>query len=371
MIIDSLCSALECPLRFSLPGALAEERSPYLADSGSPRGGRRGHDSFFRSAFGDPARLSRLLAAGAKKNPRFAEFLAAVDFSTMRAVPEGVAGEFGAGYGDLAFEARLRDGPRADLLVGFLVEHKSYRDDEVLRQLVRYWYGLMFRRGRGVPTVAVIVYNGKGGWRPGPDVEMYPEYPEYLRRVGLPFRCEFIDIGSDLCEEEIRAMDVVSMHTLLVMRYVFDAAKLRAYLPEALKLLLSLGREERSTLWNRTCVYLGELLEPEQREVYMDYQTHREVFGTPCIAEVMEMEVEERIAKACEKAREEAGDKARKEGREEGRTEGREEGRTEALAENCRETALRMLGKRYPLEDIALISGLSLAEVKKLALKAK
>ena len=362
MIIDSLCSALECPLRFSLPGALAEERSPYLAGSGgSPRGGRRGHDSFFRSAFGDPARLSRLLAAGAKKNPRFAEFLAAVDFRTMRAVPEGVAGEFGAGYGDLAFEARLRDGPRADLLVGFLVEHKSYRDDEVLRQLVRYWYGLMFRRGRGVPTVAVIVYNGKGGWRPGPDVEMYPEYPEYLRRVGLPFRCEFIDIGSDLCEEEIRAMDVVSMHTLLVMRYVFDAAKLRAYLPEALKLLLSLGREERATLWNRTCVYLGELLEPGQKEVYMDYQTHREVFGTPCIAEVMEMEVEERIAKACEKAREEAGDKAREEGREEGREE------------NCRETALRMLGKRYglSLEDIALISGLSLAEVKKLALKAK
>ena len=50
----------------------------------------------------------------------------------------------------------------------------------------------------------------------------------------------------------------------------------------------------------------------------MDYQTHREVFGTPCIAEVMEMEVEEHIAKACEKAREEAGDKAREEGREEG-----------------------------------------------------
>jgi predicted transposase/invertase (TIGR01784 family) len=68
----------------------------------------------------------------------------------------------------------------------------------------------------------------------------------------------------------------------------------------------------------------------------------------------MEMEVEERIAKACEKAREEAGDKAREEGRE----------------ETCRETALRMLGKRYPLEDIALISGLSLAEVRELAEKA-
>jgi hypothetical protein len=187
-------------------------------------------------------------------------------------------------------------------------------------------------------------------------VEMYPEYPEYLRRVGLPFRCEFIDIGSDLSEEEIRGMDVVSMHTLLVMRYVFDAAKLRAYLPEAARLLLSLGREERATLWNRTCVYLGELLEPGQKEVYMDYQTHREVFGTPCIAEVMEMEVEERIAKACEKAREEVGDKAREEGRE----------------ETCRETALRMLGKPYGLssEDIALISGLSLAEVRELAKKA-
>ena len=344
LIINSLCTALECPLRFDFPDALAEARVPYLADpGGSPQGGRHGHDAFFKSAFGDPERLSRLLAAGARKNPGFAEFLAAVDFATMRAVPEGVAGEFGAGSGDLAFEARLRNGHRADLLVGFLVEHTSYRDGGVLRQLVRYWYGLMFRRGRGVPTVAVIVYNGRDRWRPGADVEMYPEYPEYLRRVGLPFRCEFIDIGCDLSEEEIRAMDVVSMHTLLVMRYVFDAAKLRAYLPEAARLPLSLGREERATLWNRTCVYLGELLEPGQKEVYMDYQTHREVFGTPCIAEVMEMEVEERIAKA----------------------------REEALAETCRETALRMLGKRYPLEDVALISGLPLAKVRELAEKTK
>src|SRR5574344_1778112 len=67
----------------------------------------------------------------------------------------------------------------------------------------------------------------------------------------------------------------------------------------------------------------------------MDYQTHREVFGTPCIAEVMEMEVEERIAKACEKAREEAGDKAREEGRTEGsrgRAHGRTRGRTHGSA---------------------------------------
>ena len=42
-------------------------------------------------------------------------------------------------------------------------------------------------------------------------------------------------------------------------------------------MLLSLGREERATLWNKTKV------------AYTDYQTHREVFGTPCIAEVMEM----------------------------------------------------------------------------------
>ena len=84
----------------------------------------------------------------------------------------------------------------------------------------------MFRRGRGVPGRSRSSSTTEGRLAPRPDVEMYPEYPEYLRRVGLPFRCEFIDIGSDLCEEEIRAMDVVSMHTLLVMRYVFDAAKL-------------------------------------------------------------------------------------------------------------------------------------------------
>ena len=98
MISSSHCPALECPLSFNFSDALAEARSPYFADScGFPQCGRHGHDSFFKSAFGDPERLSRLLVAGAKKNPGFAEFLAAVDFATMRAVPEGVAGEFGAG----------------------------------------------------------------------------------------------------------------------------------------------------------------------------------------------------------------------------------------------------------------------------------
>ena len=90
----------------------------------------------------------------------------------------------------------------------------------------------------------------------------------------------------------------------------------------------------------------------------MDYQTHREVFGTPCIAEVMEMEVEERIAKA----REETSEKVRAETREEAREES-----VQALKQNQREAALRMLGRHYPLDDIVLISGLSLAEVKKLA----
>ena len=50
-------------------------------------------------------------------------------------------------------------------------------------------------------------------------------------------------------------------------------------------------------------------------------------------------------------------------GREEGREEGRREGRSEAIIE----TAENMLNKKYPLEDIAEITGLSLEKIQELA----
>ena len=189
--------------------------------------------------------------------------------------------------------------------MGFLVEHrKSYRDDEVLRQLVRYWYGLMFPPWPRRPRQSRSSSTGKGGWRPGPDVEMYPEYPGTCG-VWPPLPLSSSTSGSDLCEEEIRAMDVVSMHTLPVMRYVFDAAKLRAYLPEALKLLLSLGREERSLPFGTAPAYIWGSCSNRSRgrSTWIIRRTGKSS-GRPCIAEVMEMEVED-IAKAREKAREE------------------------------------------------------------------
>jgi predicted transposase/invertase (TIGR01784 family) len=52
--------------------------------------------------------------------------------------------------------------------------------------------------------------------------------------------------------------------------------------------------------------------------------------------------------------------------KEEGFDEGRREGRKEGILETTKENARRMKAKGYPSEDIAEITGLSVAEIEAL-----
>ena len=58
-------------------------------------------------------------------------------------------------------------------------------------------------------------------------------------------------------------------------------------------------------------------------------------------------------------------DQARKEAREKGRKEGRKEGREEGRKETMRETILRMKKNGFSVEQIALATGWSKAEIEK------
>ena len=143
---------------------------------------RTPHNSYFRSVFKAPDRAAELLRLAARHNESLAEFLKTVDLSTLTEISESFSDTETFGYADLAFTVRIageeientgengeneKEGEKkkrsAELLVGILEEHKSSKDSNVVAQLVKYWYHIMVKNQRNIPTVAIVLSSTTAG----------------------------------------------------------------------------------------------------------------------------------------------------------------------------------------------------------------
>ena len=268
---------------------------------------RTPHDSYFRSVFKAPDRAAELLRLVARHNESLAEFLKTVDLSTLTEISESFSDTETFGYADLAFTVRIageeieypgengeneKEGEKkkrsADLLVGILEEHKSSKDPNVVAQLVKYWYHIMVKNRRNIPTVAIVFYNGRERWNL--DVRtMFPDYPEYYHRIGLPFVLELVDIGDTFSTNEIRDISPKIALALVAMKYVFHGEKMQSHLRTAVKMLKELPREEAESFLTQTFLYLKKLLPREEKEEFqMDFVKTSEAYGYETIAEAEE-----------------------------------------------------------------------------------
>ena len=341
---------------------------------------RAGHDSYFRSVFKAPDRAAELLRLVARNNRSLAEFLKTVDLSTLTEISESFSDTESFGYADLAFTVRIagvgcesndvKDGEKtkrsADLLVGILEEHKSSKDPNITAQLVKYWYHIMVRSQKNIPTVAIVFYNGKEHWEL--DVRtMFPDYPEYYHRIGLPFVLELVDIGDSFSTNEIRDISPKIALALVAMKYVFHGEKMQRHLRTAVKMLKELPRDEAENFLTETFLYLKKLLPKEEKEEFkMDFIKTSEAYGYETIADAEEKALaakyEEGIGIGFEKGRDEGIGIGMERGREEGIEIGVEKGR---YAER-REMAKALKNNGASLGLIANVSGLSEEEIQNL-----
>ena len=334
---------------------------------------RAGHDSYFRSVFKAPERAAELLRLAARHNESLAEFLKTVDLSTLTEISESFSDTETFGYADLAFTVRIageeientgengeneKEGEKkkcsADLLVGILEEHKSSKDPNVVAQLVKYWYHIMVRSQKNIPTVAIVFYNGKEHWEL--DVRtMFPDYPEYYHRIGLPFVLELVDIGDSFSTNEIRDISPKIALALVAMKYVFHGEKMQRHLRTAVKMLKELPRDEAENFLTQTLLYLKKLLPKEEKEAFkMDFIKTSEAYGY------------ETIADAEEKALAAKYEEGRDEGIGIGMERGPEEGIGIGVERERREMAKGFRDAGIPLELIARQTGLSEEEIQNL-----
>ena len=275
----------------------------------------RKHDNFFKTTFENPAHAAELLRIASKHNEGLAEFLTAVNLDTLEPMPGEALREGLSGATDLAFRVSLKGSTHAaELHVGVVLEHKSYKDSSVLRQLMHYYFEVILQKAGNIPTVAIVVYNGDDKWNPFEDPNFnrpYPEYPDYFNRVGYPFVCEFIDVGFEIDAADFMAADPQLVLALVAMRYAFQPSERSRFL-EALQAFKKLGRQGALDFIKEVYVYLRNVIPAKDKENFMDTE---EAYANKGNMSIHEADVEE--------------------GREEGRKEEREKIAAEMAAKDA------------------------------------
>ena len=185
------------------------------------------HDRYFRFAFAKPSRMAELLTLFSRHNPSLKAFLDTIDLASLRGASENHSSDKHAGSADLVFEANLKDGGVAGLYVGIIAEHKSTNTDDVLRQISEYYHHLFLERGKDVPVVAFIVYNGEEDWDPLAHGR-FPNYPEYYHDIGFPFKVEFLDVGHAIDDAELKDLSPITLVALTAMKYICAKAQYTA-----------------------------------------------------------------------------------------------------------------------------------------------
>ena len=258
------------------------------------------HDPYVRSVLKDPARTAELLRLASRKNNNLAQFLATVNLDTLQEISEAFSDTVTHGDGDLAFTVKIAsDEPKqAELLVGIIEEHKSYPETGIIPQLVKYWFQIMVRNQKNIPTIAIVLYNGKDPWRIEKET-MFPNYPEYYHKIGLPFLLELIDVSDIFEDEEIPRISPKIALALVALKYVFNGEKIKKHLKAAMAGLKSLPREEAEEFLSQTFVYLKQWFNGDAKEQFkMDFKKCSEVYGYKSIAEVEEEEIKLKMVDA-------------------------------------------------------------------------
>ena len=310
------------------------------------------HDPLFRWQFANPMHTRNLLKLAAKQNEELQSFLETVNLNSLERIPDTYSEVEETGEADVAFRAKVSTG--APVLVGILLEHKSGQDGEVLNQISRYVHSVMKRVGKkgpfdGLPTMAVIFYNGRDNWNPLKNIE--DGYPEYWRGSVLPFKCVFVNLA-DVNDEDCLAFDDASTAMVVMsMKYAYNGAKIIEILPKFKNQLKTLGYNEASCLLSKLMLYLREYLNEDfLKELDMAFVSVGQKYGFVSAGDVGRM----REAKAHEK------------GRAEGESIGEARGEQKGRDAEKRNMAKALKAMDIPVEKIAAASGLSVAEVEAL-----
>ena len=261
---------------------------------------KKPHDAFFRWLFADSNHLRLLLELAGKVNVDVADFLAAVKLDTLVRIPDSYSEVYETGDADLAFRVNVATG--APVFVGILVEHKSGRDADTFNQLARYVRSVMkrFDEGRlfdGLPTMAIIFYNGRENWNPLELLEK--DYPKYFHGMVLPFRCAFVNMSDIPDSDSLACENVATGLGIAAMAHAYDKDAFLEVFRQFKPRLRKMPDKECSCLLEKISLYLAEYLGKEvMKELNMAFKSIGQKYGFVSAGDVYRQEIADAQAKA-------------------------------------------------------------------------
>ena len=266
---------------------------------------KRKHDAYFRWLFADTTRARYLLELAGKINHEIGTFLTQVNLDTLMRIPDSYSEVDDTGEADLAFRVNVSTG--APILVGILLEHKSGRDPIIFDQISKYLHSVMKIQDKnrifsGIPTMAIIFYNGRDNWNPLKILEK--SYPDYFRGKVLPFQCTFVNMADIPDSDGLACEDIATGMGIIALKHAFNKDKLLELLPQFCKFLDKMPRNEASCLLEKTSIYLAEYLGKDfLKELNMAFVSIGQKYGFVSIGDYFRQQMSEKIEERVGKER--------------------------------------------------------------------
>lgn len=192
----------------------------------------------------------------------------------------------------------------------------------------------------GLPTMAIIFYNGRENWNPLKNLE--DGYPEFFHGRVLPFACSFVNMADIPDSDCLACEDVATGMGITAMKYAFDKDNLRSKLLQFKESFQKLPTDVGLTLLSKINVYLREYVDEDYlKELEMAFKSVGQKYGFVSAGDVFRKRLADAHAETQKKVAE-----ARAEAHQDGRND-------ERVA-----VALDMLSDNEPIEKIVKYSHL-------------
>ncbi len=258
---------------------------------------------------------------------------------------------------DLIFSVKLKNDKSAKIVL--LLEHKSYQDTSLLRQLLEYQARIYAKKKGAAPNneaiIPIVVYHGREKHWKGP-----LRFQDSIEGLSQGLRRHFGENILDFTCRLLNLRDVASWRKkrLTTTPILFTMASIwrikEETVAEVFQLAKGLNRQEREDLLQKAATYIHHC---------------NKKFTLKRLQQIEARAIKnkgERIMPALKSFLEIERQVSREEGFEEGREEGIEKGIEKGREEGLQKVALKMLKSGFSVEIIKENTGLSKDKIKAL-----
>ena len=269
---------------------------------------------------------------------------------------------------DLLVSALLKDSKRPAKIL-FLMEHKSQKDPELLRQFLMY-QAVIYQRKKD-PVLPVFINQSQNKTWKGPlDFHGFldnftGELKQSFKENVLNFRPRVLNIQALDMDE---AQGLTTRPILYILKHIWKLDE------QKIKGLFTIGRglsrEEREDLIKTAVDYMRRYDPCFIWDIVEEIETQTvgkgEAIMTPALRSSLEEEREKGLQKGLLQGKQEGRVEGIQKGLLQGMQKGRTEGKMEGRMERDKEVIAKMLKKNLQISVISEVTGLSRAQIKKL-----